>query len=320
MKIRFWLILLILLLAGCNPPLGPVSDTGSQTALKTPTLNLEDQTKATPGENILIRPADDAVMVFVPGGTFTMGSSEEEIAAAVELCQQYLLFGSCMRSRFADEAPQHQVTLDSFWIDQTEVTNAQYSQCVASGNCRRAACFHDFPIHESDQPVGCVSWYDAQAFCEWAGGRLPTEAEWEYAARGSQGFIFPWGYEFDPTRTNYCDVNCTYRWRDDSFNDGFSWPAPAASFPSGVSWCGALDMAGNNWEWVADWYAPDYYANSPTQNPQGPEEGTLRVLRGGSCHFFPPYLRTARRSANPPTSVYASGGFRCAEDMSATSP
>ena len=270
--------------------------------------------------NVWIRPADHAEMVYVPGGTFQMGSSEEELNVAFEMCDQYLGNGRCQRSRFGDESPQHQVTLDSFWIDQTEVTTAQYARCVDSGICAPADCFHEFPILAPDQPVGCVSWFDAEDYCEWAGACLPTEAEWEYAARGPQGFSFPWGNAFDPSRANYCDVNCTYRWRDDTFDDGFSWPAPVGSFPAGVSWCSAMDMAGNNWEWVADWYDSEYYANSPEFNPQGPDSGSRRVLRGGSCHFFPPYLRSARRSGNLPDSIYASGGFRCAAVWSADSP
>jgi formylglycine-generating enzyme required for sulfatase activity len=266
---------------------------------------------ATSGES-WTRSIDGAVMVFVTGGTFHMGSTDGQIGAAVEFCEKFRGLGTCKRSWFEDEIPQHIVTLDSFWIDRTEVTNLQYDLCIEAGECTPAECYSEFPIDEDVKPVGCVTWFDAQAYCSWAGVRLPTEAEWEYAARGPNGNIFPWGDIFDPSRLNYCDINCTYKWHDKNFDDGYSWPAPVGSYETGVSWCGAQDMAGNVWEWVADWYDPGYYTHTPTHNPQGPETGNARVFRGGSSHFFPPYVRSARRGGIPASSIYASGGFRCA--------
>lgn len=165
-----------------------------------------------------------------------------------------------------------------------------------------------------------MTWPAPQVYCEWAGARLPTEAEWEYAARGPEGYIFPWGNSFDPSRLNYCDINCTYKWQDMSFDDGFPVTAPVGSFESGVSWCGALDMAGNSFEWVADWYDPDYYAKSPTYNPQGPDSGDERIIKGGSAHWFPPYQRAAKRTGISPILLYRSGGFRCAADLEISSP
>jgi formylglycine-generating enzyme required for sulfatase activity len=259
-----------------------------------------------------VRPIDGAVMVFVEGGTFQMGSTQDEIDAAFALCEQYRGEGQCRRSLFEDEIPAHEITLVSFWIDRNEVTNAQYNRCVEAGGCSPIDCENEFPIDGPVQPVGCVTWPDAQAYCQWAGVRLPTEAEWEYAARGPDGYIFPWGNSFDPTRLNYCDINCAYKWQDRNYNDGYSWPAPVGSFETGVSWCGAQDMAGNSWEWVADWYDPEYYANSPEYNPQGPASGIERVIRGGSAHFFPPYQRSTNRSGISVLAIYASGGFRCA--------
>ena len=267
-----------------------------------------------------IRPADGATMVYVPGGTFQMGSTQAEIDAAFALCELYRGVGQCRRPLFEDEAPAHSVTLDAFWIDRTEVTNAQYTCCVEAGGCRPAGCVGEFPIDAPAKPVGCVTWPDAQSYCQWAGARLPTEAEWEYAARGPEGATFPWGDDFDPSRLNYCDINCTYKWHDMSFDDGHNWPAPVGSYEAGVSWCGAQDMAGNAWEWVADRYDAAYYASSPASNPQGPDSGTDRVIRGGSAHFFPPYQRSANRIGISTVAIYASGGFRCAAASETPSP
>jgi formylglycine-generating enzyme required for sulfatase activity len=242
------------------------------------------------------RPTDSVVMVYVPAGTLPMGSSEAAIDAAVEMCVRHSGSGECHRSWFEDESPQHMVTLDAFWIDRLEVTVAHYHQCVEAGACASVSCGPELDPKRPDQPVACVSWFDAQAYCTWAGARLPTEAD------------------FDPSRVNYCDANCTYKWRDAEHDDGYQMTAPAGSFPAGASWCGALDMAGNAWEWVADWYDAGTYAVSPQHNPQGPESGTYRVVRGGSCYYQASYLRSARRAWMPPAPGASnnSGAFRCA--------
>ena len=228
-----------------------------------------------------IRPADGMVMVFVPGGTFQMGSAEGDPTAN------------------DDEFPQHAVTLDGFWMDQTEVMNAQYELCVEDDVCWPSGHAGVEDYRGSDYPVVTVNWHNAAEFCAWAGARLPTEAEWEYAARGPEGHIYPWGDEA-PTG-ELCN-----------FDSNEGGPIPPGSYPAGASWCGALDMAGNVYEWVADWYAEDYYESSPSQNPTGPEVGEFVVLRGGSWGTDQAKVRASDRSYRiPPDHIYDGVGFRC---------
>jgi serine/threonine-protein kinase len=235
------------------------------------------------------RPADGMEMVFLPAGEFSMGSDEGEI----------------------DEKPMHDVYLDAYWIDKTEVTNAQYRKCVEGGACSTPQCWGDDLFNDPYQPVVCVNWFQAEAYCQWVGARLPTEAEWEKAARGTQGRIYPWGNAFDGTKLNYCDANCEIGNKDTGFDDGYARTAPVGSYPAGGSPCGALDMAGNVWEWVADRYASDYYRYSPERNPQGPSTGGYRVLRGGSWNSDSDGARSTSRIKNFPVYAYISLGFRC---------
>jgi formylglycine-generating enzyme required for sulfatase activity len=184
----------------------------------------------------------------------------------------------------------HEVCVDAFWIDVTEVTNAQYGE----------QGFYSQP----DQPYVGVSWFDAVAFCESRGGRLPTEAEWAFAGRGPESLVYPWGDEFDAESVLYTG------------NSNFG-PARVGTRPGGASWVGALDMSGNVWEWVADWYADSYYADSK-QNPLGPTFGTQRVFRGGSWDNFDTDVRLAERfSHNPETATATTLGFRCVKDAGA---
>jgi formylglycine-generating enzyme required for sulfatase activity len=150
-----------------------------------------------------------------------------------------------------------------------------------------------------DHPATQVSWYGAQAYCQWAGARLPTEAEWEKAARGIDGRLYPWGNEAP---------NCDKA----QYGDCGGMTVPVGSRPAGASRYGVLDMGGNVWEWVADWYGPAYYSSSPAQNPQGPDSGERRVFRGGSWGYPPAFLRTADRARNRPTYAGFNVGFRCA--------
>ncbi len=239
-----------------------------------------------------VRSQDGQVMVQIPAGQFLMGSVDTDPDAS------------------DDEKPQRVIHLDTFWIDQTEVTYAQYQTCVEMGNCSAARSMAS-TFRKADFPVIGVNWQQAQAYCQWVGGRLPTEAEWEKAARGMDARRYPWGNEFDGTRLNYCDSNCVADSRDNSADDGYRYIAPVGSYPTGTSPYGVFDMSGNVWEWTADWYAIDSYKNLSAQNPGGPESGLQRVVRGGSWAYQGRALRTAERHRDVPTSQHDNMGFRC---------
>jgi formylglycine-generating enzyme required for sulfatase activity len=264
------------------------------------------------------RPRDSMVMVYVPPGTLDMGSPGDSPEAD------------------PDEYPSHAVAVDGFLIDSTEVTVAQFRLFVTSAGYETEAEIEGWSGVWSgtswqqvegasweqpggpgtrapdSHPVTQVGWTDAAAYCEWVGAELPTEAQWEYAARGAEGRIYPWGDGFDGTRLNYCDVNCSLGWSDGGQDDGHPTTSPAGSYGGGASWCGALDLAGNVWEWVGDWYDAGYYATRPAGNSTGPERGQARVMRGGSWGNDSSDVRSANRSGSPPGTRLPSIGFRCA--------
>jgi sulfatase modifying factor 1 len=266
--------------------------------------------KQTVGGNEIIG-NDGAPMVLIPAGDFQMGDSFNE--------------GN------SDERPVHTVYLDAFYIDKYEVTNAQYRKFVqATGHKEPEGYIYvnsswalgkpwqDKNYNGDNQPVMCVSWDDAKAYADWAGERLPTEAEWEYAARGGlSGKRYVWGNEWPPPKNaeNFADETFgkvfAGWWTIDGYDDGYAYTAPVGKFtPNGY---GLYDMAGNVWEWCADWYGSNYYASSPKSNPTGPSSGLYRVLRGGSWDFRDNGLdlRTAARGYNVPSGAGGGLGFRC---------
>jgi formylglycine-generating enzyme required for sulfatase activity len=259
-----------------------------------------------------MRPVDKMKMVKVTGGAFQMGSTEAEIEDAIALCQQH--YPICNRWYYKRESPAHMVSLDEFWIDQTEITNAQYRLCVDAGICGQPSkCQKGEPTFgdpDMDKhPVVCVDWNDAQAYCQWVDARLPTEAEWEYAFRGTAGWLYPWGDEFDGTRLNYCDANCGQSHADEVFDDGYPKTAPVGSFPSGTSWSGALNLGGNVSEWVADWFSA--YTTRIAQNPSGPPAGNEKMIKGCNWFHHPAYCRGAGRPSVVPGTRFDFLGFRC---------
>lgn len=244
-------------------------------------------------------------MLFVPGGPFRMGSEEGE----------------------ADEQPSRIVRLNPFYIDETEVTNGAYLQCVRDGTCRppaseRSAFYQDYYGNPEygDYPVVYVNWEQARHFCEWREARLPSEAEWERAAgfdaeRGVK-MTYPWGDEFDGAQLNYCDANCfSAENQDPDFDDGYRDTAPVGTYPDGRSPAGAYDMLGNVMEWVSDWYDRGYYSYGPEANPLGPAEGFSKVVRGGSWLSSREEVRVSARTFYDPNEVRTNIGFRCAKTV-----
>ena len=268
------------------------TQTNGPLLIETPSLTqalLPTETPLVGLGSTLTRREDQMVMVYVPQGEFSMGSNDG----------------------LPDEQPVHTVYLDAYWIDQTEVTNGMYALCVQAGACQPPgdssssthASYYGDPQY-AEYPVIYVSWNDAQIYCSWAEARLPTEAEWEKAARGESGSTYPWGNTFpDCSQANFwisSDGACV------------GDTSAAGSFPAGASPYGALDMAGNVLEWVADWFGATYYASSPLSNPTGPASGDQRVLRGGACFTDETVMRSTHRMDFNPGKQYNYVGFRCA--------
>lgn len=209
------------------------------------------------------------------------------------------------------EVPVHTITLSAYEIDKYEVTNARYANCVTAGGCSapwtnrsntRTSYYGDAEF--ANYPVIYVNWFQADEFCKWEGKRLPTEAEWEKAARGIQDTRkFPWGDAVpDCTRANY-QPSCT------------GDTSPVDAYPSGVSPFGVMNMSGNVWEWVNDWYQGDYYYVSPAIDPQGPSTGEKRVWKGGAWYYWASYARITYRNRSYPEGFDHSVGFRCARSV-----
>jgi formylglycine-generating enzyme required for sulfatase activity len=233
--------------------------------------------------SITLAPGVEMEFVRIPAGEFIMGSDKQKDPQASD-----------------DETPQHKIRLDEYWIGKTPVTNAQYAVFAKATNQKFA-----LPKGKENHPVVNVSWNDAAVFCQWLSKlsgqqvRLPSEAEWEKAARGTNGRIYPWGDEWDAKKCN-------------SRDSGIRNTTPVGKFsPAGDSPYGCVDMAGNVWEWVADWYDGHYSAISSVSSPVGPQSGNSRVMRGGAWDGDVAYIRSASRYYLTPTNRYDLLGFRC---------
>jgi formylglycine-generating enzyme required for sulfatase activity len=238
-------------------------------------------------------------MIFIPAGEFTMGSN----------------YGP------SEEQPVHRVYLENYYIDKYEVSNARYKACVDAGVCQPPpflgteshSKYYDDPQY-ANYPVVYMSWYMARVYCEWKGGRLPTEAEWEKAARGDSNNLFPWGNDFDASRANFCDKNCIAPWEgNQNFDDGYAENAPVDSFPRGASSYGLYNMAGNAWEWVNSLdYPYPYNAGDGRENVN---TAGNRVRRGGSWDNESYNIRVSVRFGEKPSIVFSNFGFRCARSQ-----
>jgi len=261
----------------------------------------------TPTDTMRLTAKDDAELVFVDAGWFLMGSEDQDA--------------------WDNEKPEHSVYLDSYWIYKYEVTNQQFAAFVDATGYQTTAeqAGESWVLIGSEweeidganwsaprgpgssiqgldnHPVVHMSWYDASAYCAWAGGRLPTEAEWEKAASSQENLKYPWG-DAAP--------NCSLA----NYKGCIGGTKPVGQYPAGASPYGALDMVGNVWEWTADWYSNTYYNVSPDTNTQGPPDGTHRVLRGGSWASTTSELPVSGRFRNLPTYTDDNDGFRCVID------
>jgi formylglycine-generating enzyme required for sulfatase activity len=302
----------------------PIPPTATFTPIPPTETSTTSITPAPEVGSVMKWPTDGAEMVYIPAGEFLLGSTAEDLALMIEMCPL------CDRDTITDQSPQRQIALNAFWIDQTEVTNAQFANFVETTGYRTdaekagtslvyvsgvgfrstsGASWHSPTgpgLNYVDQhPVRHVSWNDAVAYCAWAELRLPTEAEWEKAARGEHGFFFPWGNQKPAVGL----INANFV---------VGSPSNVGSYLQGASPYGSLDMAGNLWEWVADFYDENYFASAPSTNPMGPETGQGHVLRGGSWASEYDkelvYLMTTFRFWNYPDFRSDVLGFRCATE------
>jgi len=276
-------VFLLVALFGWQTGSGPSQTFPNKTPTPTNTLK-PTTTEELSIDSSITREKDGMKMLYIPAGEFQMGSKDGE----------------------SDEQPIHSVYLDAYWIDETEVTKAMYTKCVAISVCSTPYDSDFGDSSYSNHPVKFVSWFDAETYCEWAGARLPSEAEWEKAARGDlESKKYPWG-----DKSPSCQAGAKNGAQYTSCNNyTINQTVSVGSFSPNSF--GIYDMAGNVWEWVADWHDSEYYANSPSNNPSGPSSGELRVLRGGSWGGGEFYLRSAYRFRYDPAKSYAGIGFRC---------
>ena len=327
---------------GTPPPLS--SPTAVLTPPPTPTLAPSPTASATPEPTATATPlpsptpvpplieVDGGTMALVAGGFFEMGATAADLLTECER-----LSSSCRSEWFTPSEPVHSVLLAPFYMDSHEVTNDAFARFLNASGGPFALCLDQLCLDTAhsqiaqdgnvyvvagsfaQHPAVGVSWYGAAAFCEWRGARLPSEAEWEKAAAWDNAALaarrYPWGDEFDGRRLNFCDANCNAQQANLGYNDAYAGLAPVAHYENGRSPTGLFDMAGNVWEWVADWYDPAYYAVSPGADPLGPETGDQKVVRGASWYDAGYFAASAIRFPSPPDNTDRTIGFRCAADI-----
>jgi len=291
--------LAVMVLLACSS--APDSIAPTETRFPSPTVTASPIPTATiipmptpqfPAGSTTTSPVDGMVQRSVPAGEFYMGTAQD--------------------SEWVDEneMPEHVVSLAGFWMDETEVTNAQYVQCVQAGGCTpphksnsySRAAYYGNPEYDNF-PVVQVDWMQSKTYCEWAGRRLPTEAEWEKTARGTSPRTYPWAGE---AKGEYFANFSIYQIGDTT---------EVRHYPPGVSPYKVYDLAGNVYEWVADWYSETYYSASPKENPTGPETGLMSVIRGGAWSSDWIFIRTASRMSFYPQDFSGDIGFRCAQSQ-----
>ena len=277
---RMTLVMSLLSLSAC---VGTPPSTESSAAPKAAATSIAGNT---PGVNEGSR--TDVPMALIPAGEFAMGSVRGSAHARLP------------------EGPQRLVYLDAYYMDVHEVRTQDYARFLSATQHAAPKAWSQVDLRRhGDRPVVGVTWEDASAYCAWVGKRLPTEAEWEKAARGTDGRQFPWGNEA-PTSAR---ATLAKKWQ------GYDTPTPVGSLEAGKSPYGVYDMAGNAMEWVADWYDPTYYQHAPEKNPRGPEHGKAGIVRGGGWGFLPKDARTATRIYPPRETRCTNIGFRCARDV-----
>jgi serine/threonine-protein kinase len=249
---------------------------------------------------------DQMVQVYIPAGEFIMGSDDLDAQTSTE------------KGRAYPEIPVHSVYLEGYWIDKYEVANEQYALCVSAGVCEppylsrseTRPSYYDNPEY-ANYPVIYVNWYMAQTYCEWAGRRLPTEAEWEKAARGTDVRKYPWGNQpVSGERANFCDINCLRTIANPIFDDGYADTSPVGNYPAGASPYGVMDMSGNVWEWTSTIIQP--YPYDPTDGRENLDKYAERVWRGGPWSNGYWWMRSSVRYRSIPSYWYVNLGFRCA--------
>jgi formylglycine-generating enzyme required for sulfatase activity len=317
-----------------EPTGDPATSTPPPTAtpLPTATATIPPTATATPTATSIPTVIDvsGGSMTLISGGTFQMGAPA---AALADECSVFR--DGCQTDWFAASEPVHEVLLGRYYIDNHEVTNEAFAAflnttdptdcagypCIDPAQSQIAVQNGDFGVEDGQAllPASGITWYGASAYCAWREARLPTEAEWERAAAWDAetdvARRYPWGDEFIGSAVNFCDANCDAPQANVDQNDGFAEVAPVASFAAGVSPAGLYDMAGNVWEWVADWYDPTYYAQSPGANPTGPDQGEVKVVRGGSWFDTGNFTAAAIRFPSAPDNADRTIGFRCAADV-----